>query len=79
MEFTINPSLRKLPYDPIRDFTCVAQLTSSQYFLSTHPAIPVKTVQQFIALAKSRPGTGHVRLVGTGEREPPRGRPVPAR
>jgi tripartite-type tricarboxylate transporter receptor subunit TctC len=56
VEFTINPSLRKLPYDPIRDFTCVAQLTSSQYFLSTHPAIPVKTVQQFIGLAKSRPG-----------------------
>ena len=56
VEFTINPSLRKLPYDPIRDFTCVTQLTSSQYFLSTHPAIPVKTVQQFIALAKSRPG-----------------------
>ena len=56
VEFTINPSLRKLPYDPIRDFSCVAQLTTSQYFLSTHPAIPVKTVQQFIALAKSKPG-----------------------
>jgi tripartite-type tricarboxylate transporter receptor subunit TctC len=56
VEFTINPNLRKLPYDPIRDFTCVGQVTSSQYFLSTHPAIPVKTVQQFIALAKSRPG-----------------------
>jgi tripartite-type tricarboxylate transporter receptor subunit TctC len=56
VEFTINPSLRKLPYDPIRDFACIAQLTSSQYFLSTHPAVPVKTVQQFITLAKSRPG-----------------------
>ena len=56
VEFTINPSLRKLPYDPIRDFTCVAQLTSGQYFLSTHPSVPVKTAQQFIALAKSRPG-----------------------
>src|SRR5262245_66478084 len=56
VEFTINPSLRKLPYDPLKDFTCVVQLTTSQYFLSTHPSIPVKTVQQFIALAKSRPG-----------------------
>jgi len=55
-EFTINPNLRKLPYDPIKDFTCVVQVTSSQYFLSTHPVMPVKTVQQFIALAKSRPG-----------------------
>jgi tripartite-type tricarboxylate transporter receptor subunit TctC len=56
VEFTINPNLRKLPYDPIRDFTCITQMTSSQYFLSTHPAIPVKTVRQFIALARSRPG-----------------------
>ena len=56
VEYTINPSLRKLPYDPIRDFACIAQLTSSQYFLSTHPAIPVKTVQQFIGLAQARPG-----------------------
>lgn len=56
VEFTINPNLRKLPYDPIRDFTCVAQLTTSQYFLSTHPAVPVKSVQQFIGLAKARPG-----------------------
>lgn len=55
-EFVINPSLRKLPYDPIKDFTCVAQLTSGQYFLSTHPTVPVKTTKQFIALAKARPG-----------------------
>ena len=56
VEYTINPSLRKLPYDPIRDFACIAQLTSGQYFLSTHPTVPVKTAQQFIALAKSRSG-----------------------
>ena len=56
VEFTINPGLRKLPYDSIKDFACIAQLTSGQYFLSTHPTIPVKTARQFIALAKSRPG-----------------------
>jgi tripartite-type tricarboxylate transporter receptor subunit TctC len=56
VEFTINPGLRKLPYDPIKDFTCIIQFTSGQYFLAVHPAIPVKTPQQFIALAKSRPG-----------------------
>jgi len=55
-EFVINPSLRKLPYDPIKDFTCVTQLTSGDYLLSTHPAVPVKTTRQFVALAKSRPG-----------------------
>ena len=55
-EFVINPSLRKLPYDPIKDFTCVTQLSSGQYFLSAHPAVPVKTTKQFVALAKSHPG-----------------------
>ena len=56
VEFTINPALRKLPYDPLKDFTCIAQLTSGQYFLAVHPTMPVKTAKQFIALAKSRPG-----------------------
>src|SRR5215471_3190840 len=56
VEFTLNPSLRQLSFDPIRDFTCVAQLTTGQYFLSTHPSMPVTTARQFIALAKSRPG-----------------------
>jgi tripartite-type tricarboxylate transporter receptor subunit TctC len=56
VEFTINPSLRKLPYDPFKDFTCITQLTSGQYFLAVHPTMPVKTPKQYIALAKSRPG-----------------------
>lgn len=55
-EFSINPGLRKLPYDPIKDFIFITQLTSGQYFLSTHPSVPVKTVKGFIALAKARPG-----------------------
>lgn len=55
-EFSINPSLRKLPYDPIKDFSFITQLTSGQYFLSTHPTVPVRTARQFVALAKARPG-----------------------
>jgi len=55
-EFTINPSLRRLPYDTLKDFSCIAQMTSGQYFLSTHPSVPVRTVKQLVALARSRPG-----------------------
>lgn len=55
-EFSIQPSLRKVPYDPIKDFSFITQLTSGQYFLTTHPTVPVKTAKQFIALAKARPG-----------------------
>lgn len=55
-EFSIQPSLRKVPYDPIKDFSFITQLTSGQYFLTTHPTVPVKTAKQFVALVKSRPG-----------------------
>lgn len=56
VEFTINPSLRKLPYDPLKDFTCITRFTSSQYFLAVHPSMPANTAKAFIALAKARPG-----------------------
>ena len=56
-ELSINPSLHaKLPYDTLRDFSAIAQLTTGQYFLSTHPSVPVKTVKDLIALAKSKAG-----------------------
>ena len=52
----INPSLRKLPYDPIKDFTGVAFIASSPMLLVVHPSLPVKTVKELIALAKAKPG-----------------------
>lgn len=55
-EFSINPSLQpKLPYDPLKDFVAIAQLTTGQYFLSTHPSVPVKTVKALVALARAQP------------------------
>jgi len=56
-EFTVNPSLQpKVPYDALKDFAPIAQTVSSQYALSTHPSVPVRSVKEFIALAKARPG-----------------------
>lgn len=56
-ELSINPSLQaKLPYDTLKDFAAISQLTTGQYFLSTHPSVPVKTVKDLIALAKAKPG-----------------------
>jgi tripartite-type tricarboxylate transporter receptor subunit TctC len=53
----VNPSLQpKLPYDTLRDFTPVVQLVSSPNLLVTNPSLPVRTVQQLIALARARPG-----------------------
>ncbi len=55
--FSINPSLYgNAGYDPIKDFDAVAPLTSYMLFLVCHPSMPVRSVKELIALAKSKPG-----------------------
>ena len=55
--FTINPSLhRKLPFDPIHDFAPVTQIAGLPHLLVVHPSMPVKSVKELIAVAKSKPG-----------------------
>jgi len=55
--FTINPAIhKKLPFDPIRDFTPVTQLATLPHILIVHPSVPVNSVKELIALAKSKPG-----------------------
>ncbi len=52
----INPSLlSKMPYDPIRDLAPISQAAVAVNVLVVHPSLPVKSVKEFIALAKSRP------------------------
>lgn len=46
----------KLPFDPIRDFEAVTQLSLSPNIFVVHPSLPVKTTKEFIALAKAKPG-----------------------
>ena len=54
---TINPNLQaKMPYDTLRDFAPISLVTISPFVLTVHPALPVKTLKEFIALAKARPG-----------------------
>ena len=53
----LSPALyRTLPYDAVRDFTPVAQLTSSYLVLTVNPKIPASTVNELIDYAKARPG-----------------------
>jgi tripartite-type tricarboxylate transporter receptor subunit TctC len=51
-----NPALMKLAFDPIKDFAFITLAAESQNLLVTHPSLPVKTVQDLIALSKRRPG-----------------------
>jgi len=53
---TVLPHLqKKLPYDALRDFAAVTQLTEAPLVLVVHPALPVHKVPDLIALAKARP------------------------
>jgi tripartite-type tricarboxylate transporter receptor subunit TctC len=55
--FTINPAIhKKLPFDPIRDFTAVTQFATLPHILIAHPSLPVKSVKDVIALARAKPG-----------------------
>jgi tripartite-type tricarboxylate transporter receptor subunit TctC len=53
----INKTLyRKLPYDPVKDFTPIALLAGVPFALIINPMLPVKSLAEFIAYAKSKPG-----------------------
>jgi tripartite-type tricarboxylate transporter receptor subunit TctC len=63
----IAPFVQKnMPYDPIRDFQPVTQTTISPLMLMVHPSLPVKTVKEFTALAKARPGEINYASSGPG-------------
>lgn len=56
-EFAMYAALgRRLPYNPIRDFTPVTQLADRQLLLVIHPSVPAKNVKQLVMLAKREPG-----------------------
>jgi tripartite-type tricarboxylate transporter receptor subunit TctC len=64
---TINPSLyKKMPFDTLRDFAAISQLTSMPQLLVVHPSVPVKTVKELISYAKSRPGQLNFASGGSG-------------
>ena len=68
--FAVNPSLRKkLPYDSVRDFAPVGLVGTGPYLLVIHASIPAKTVAEFIAWGKARPG--EVSYASTGVGSPP--------
>ena len=63
----IAPFVQKnIPYDPIRDFQPVTQTTISPLLLMVHPSLPLKSVKEFLALAKARPGEINYASSGPG-------------
>jgi tripartite-type tricarboxylate transporter receptor subunit TctC len=62
----IGPLLRKVSYDPVRDFSPVTLAVSSPNILVVNPALPVNSVKDLIALAKAKPGQLNYASAGIG-------------
>ncbi len=65
----INASLyRKLPYDPVRDFTPIVQMVTSGMVVVANPKVGAGSLADFIALARKQPGKLNAGIAGaTGE------------
>ncbi len=62
----VNPSLKKLPYDTLKDFTAVSLVVDVPSLLVAHPSVPAKTIPQLISLAKASPRKLNYGSSGTG-------------
>jgi tripartite-type tricarboxylate transporter receptor subunit TctC len=56
----------RAPYDPLRDFVSISLVASSPSLVTVHPSLPVRSIQELIALAKSKPGQLYYSAAGVG-------------
>ena len=64
---SLNPAVYKsLPYDPQKDFAPISMTTAYPYILVVNADLPVKTLAEFVALAKAKPGTMNYGSTGVG-------------
>ncbi|MCY7369691.1 MAG: tripartite tricarboxylate transporter substrate binding protein [Polaromonas sp.] len=61
-----SPATRKLPYDPIKDFTAIGMIGGTPNVLVVNAALPVRTVQEFVAYVKKNPGALSYGSAGQG-------------
>lgn len=65
--FTIVPSLlKKLPYDPAKDFAPITLINTTPLVVIVHPGVPAKNIKELVALAKARPGVLNFGSSGSG-------------
>jgi tripartite-type tricarboxylate transporter receptor subunit TctC len=65
--FGVAPSVHKtLAFDPVKDFSPVTMATRQPILLMAHPSLPAKSLREFIALAKARPGEINYASSGPG-------------
>ncbi len=64
---TINPAMiKKLPYDSVKDFAPISMIADVPTAFVVHPSLPAKSVKEFIAIARARPGEINYSTAGRG-------------
>jgi tripartite-type tricarboxylate transporter receptor subunit TctC len=63
---SIGPSLQKMPYDPVKDFAPVSQVSNATNVLVVSPKLGVSSVRELVALAKAKPGALNFASSGIG-------------
>jgi tripartite-type tricarboxylate transporter receptor subunit TctC len=58
--------IKKLPYDPIKDFAPISNLTNSGITLAVHPSVPAKDLKDFVSYAKAKSGGVNYGSAGQG-------------
>jgi len=56
----------RVSYDPLRDFVAVSLVASAPSFVTVHPSLPVRSIQELIAYARARPGQVFYSAAGVG-------------
>jgi len=65
--FTVVPSLlKKLPYDPAKDFEPITLINTTSLVVAVNPGVPAKNIRELIALAKAKPGVLNFGSSGNG-------------
>ena len=62
----MSPATNTVGYDPVKDFTPIAEIASIPFVVLVHPGVPVKSIAELVALAKSKPGQVTYASAGSG-------------
>jgi tripartite-type tricarboxylate transporter receptor subunit TctC len=65
----VSVMYEKLPYRLLKDFSPISMLASTPFILAVHPAVPVSSIRELVAYAKSKPG--ELRYGSGGSGSPP--------
>jgi tripartite-type tricarboxylate transporter receptor subunit TctC len=66
-QFTVNPLVKRLTYDPLKDLTPISMVSINGMALTVHPDLPVRSVREFIDYVRANPGRINYATAGLGQ------------